>query len=113
MTYEEILARAPRSTQAGDTQAAAEFATFLSFALQDRVASPITENQRTYLYKLRTRWQTRTEGRDARWNIAGSRPGRPPGAKNKVSRRVRPDPGEKTPLFQSLMRKYGTPRNEA
>jgi hypothetical protein len=112
-TYQEILARAPKSFQAGDTQAADAFVQYLTLVMHSGEGTTLTESQSTYLYRLRDKWQSRAEGKDARWNVAGSRPGRPPGSKNKVSRRVRSDPGEKTPLFQSLMRKYGTPRNEA
>lgn len=112
--YEDLLARSPKSTQAGDTKAAAAFVSAISQALQTDAAS-FNEAQRTYLYRLRSKWQSRAEGRDARWNVMGSRPGRPPVDESKKTsaprRRSRPDPGESTPLFRSLMQKYSKPRD--
>lgn len=113
MTYEQILQRAPLSTEAGDTDAAERFVAFLSSIIEgDRQTfTQLEDSQQRYLYKLRSKWQERAKGLDERWNTYGSRPGRPVSTKTPKRKRRRSDPGETTALFQSLMRKFGTPRD--
>lgn len=111
MTYEDILARTPPSTAAGNQAVAGEFVVFLTSVIEARETfAQFTTSQQRYLYRLRGRWHTRAAGQDARWNEHGSRPGRREGTKKRQS--TRRDPGEETPLFQSLMNKYGSPRSE-
>lgn len=111
-TYEQILQRTPQSSEAGNTAAAAGFVVFLSSIVEgDRETfAQLSVSQQRYVYRLREKWQRRAAGKDTRWNEYGSRPGRPVVERRKthVSRR---DPGEHDPLFQSLMRKYGGPRD--
>lgn len=113
MTYEQILQRAPLSTAAGNKGAAAEFVVFLTSLIEgDReTVRALSPSQQRYLYTLREKWRLRAAGKDARWNEYGSRPGRPPVEKLKTRKTKRRDPGEDDPLFISLMRKYGTPRD--
>lgn len=111
MTYEDILARQPQSTQAGSLPEAERFATFLSATLASSEKDHLTESQRVYLYRLRAKWDKRAKGEDVRWNVVGSKPGRPGKSSSKVKRAHR-DPDEDDPLFVSLMRKYGTPRSD-
>ena len=110
-TYEEILARQPKSTQAGDAKAAEDFAVFLSTILVSSEKDTLTESQRVYLYRLRTKWDTRSRGEDLRWNMTGTKPGRPAHLSS-TPKRTRHDPDEDDPLFVSLVRKYGTPVSE-
>lgn len=110
LTYEQILSRQPLSTTAGNRAVAAEFVVFLTTQIEGAGLDGLTTAQKNYLYKLRAKWQQRAAGLDLRWNVSGSRPGQPTKRALKDStRRKGHDPGEDDPLFQSLMRKYGTP----
>lgn len=111
MTYEQLLARQPLTTQTGDLAAASAFVTALETYLLDKDAmAQLSASQQKYLYRLRSKWQARAAGDDARWMENGSRPGRPSklGAPRKATR----DKGEQDPLFISLMNKFGTPRED-
>ena len=111
MTYEQILARQPLSTEGGNLDAARDFVAFLTSIIQSGDIRALNDSQQRYLYKLRGKWQERAEGRDVRWNATGTRPGRPARplhlGPRKHRRTSKPDPSEETPLFQSLMQKYG------
>ncbi len=117
MTYEDLLAKQPLTTSAGDRLAAQAFVELLSTVIEGRGTTDLLDSQRRYLYKLRARWQARAAGTDLRWMVQGSRPGRPPRPDAEAHRerefrhrtRVQADPGEADPLFQSLLKKYGTP----
>jgi hypothetical protein len=114
VTYEAILARAPLSTAAGNRPAAAAYVVFLTNIIEgDRETfAALTPSQQGYVYKLRSKWQARALGQDARWEQFGSRPGQFSGTRQtKKKKPTRHDPGEDTPLFQSLLRKYGQPRD--
>lgn len=115
MTYEEILHRTPASTAAGNLAAAAEFVVFLTSVIEgDRTSfGQLSTSQQRYLYRLRDKWKARAAGDDERWNVYGSRPGRPIATRSRAKKRTpRTDPSEHDPLFQSLVRKYGTPRRD-
>lgn len=92
--------------------AAGEFVAFLSSIIEGdkETFSQLAVSQQRYLYRLRDKWQLRASGGDARWNQFGSRPGRPT-VEKKAKKTSRRDPGEQDPLFQSLMWKYGNPRD--
>jgi hypothetical protein len=106
-TYEHLLAQQPPSDSSGNRAAAAAFVVILTTALEGtNVGAGLSAAQKNYLYRLRATWAKRAAGTDLRWNVAGSRPGRPKKGTGGPKQR-KPDPGEATPLFQSLMRKYG------
>lgn len=108
-TYEHLLAQQPPSDSSGNRAAAAAFVVVLTTALEGaNIGEGLTPAQKNYLYRLRATWAKRAAGNDLRWNVAGSRPGRPRKWTDIPKKRKR-DPGEDDPLFQSLMRKYGTP----
>lgn len=110
MTYEQILARSPRSDQAGNRPVAGEYVVFLTSVIEgDATFSALSDSQQRYLYRLRDKWKVRAAGQDQRWNEYGSRPGRPVAPKKPRASRAA-DPGEKDPLYKSLMSKYGMPR---
>jgi len=119
MTYEQILAQQPHSTEGGNLDAARAFVSLLTSVIETRdVVRGLNDSQQRYLYKLRSRWIERAEGRDLRWNATGTRPGRPclrgrSDGPRKHRRTLKADPSEETPLFQSLMQKYGTPTDPA
>ena len=112
MTYEAILQRTPGSDQAGNREAAGAFVAFLTQVIEadPETFKQLSRTQQTYLYRLREKWKVRAAGNDERWNVSGSRPGRPVAKVKKPRKSRTADPGEKDPLFQSLMRKYGMPR---
>lgn len=110
LSYEQILERSPKSTDAGDKLAALEFVSLLTQVLTGQGTEQLSNAQKNYLYKMRVKWQQRGEGRDLRWNSMGTKPGRA----KKVSATVRGyrNEEETDPLLASLLRKYGTPRVE-
>ena len=111
--YERLLAKQPLTTQIGSTHAAAAFVQAIELFIADTsVMGALTDAQRKYVYKLRGRWAIRANGDDPRWLEQGSRPGRPVKNKRAKRRLAAKDPGEADPMFQSLMRKFGTPRSE-
>lgn len=115
MTYEEILQRAPLSTASGKLDEAAAFVVFLTNTINSRETfGQLSASQQRYLYRLRDKWKVRAAGDDDQWNQYGSRPGRPvvDERKKKPRKSRRADPGEKDPLFISLMKKYGRPIDE-
>lgn len=81
MTYSE-LTRFATSIPAGDHQTARQFLIELAATLK---SEPLKPHQRRYLYRLRNMWKERAEGRDARWEIFGCRPGAPKKAKESMS----------------------------
>jgi hypothetical protein len=112
MNYEEILARQPASTSAGDRSAAQAFVAFLSLQITGGLEH-LNGSQQRYLYKLRSRWEVRAAGDDPRWNETGSRPGRPRAPIRKTPPQGNYRREEETdPLLASILRKYGTPRRE-
>lgn len=110
--YESILQRQPLSTAAGDRALAAQFVAVLSAAIEAKTAD-LSDSQRNYLYKLRTKWDQRAKGEDSNWNLYGSRPGRRKSVV--VDKAATVDPTvygteeQRDPLLSSLMRKFGKP----
>lgn len=112
VTYEQVLDRQPPTSAAGNKAAAAQFVVLLTSVIEGTGTAGFDEGQKNYLYRLRDKWRRRANGEDFRWNVTGSRPGRPPKDATKKRRSTRRDAGEDDPLFQSLMRKFGTPAGE-
>lgn len=117
-SYEDLLNQQPRSTSAGDTNAARLFVERVNAALIVK-GSGLSDAQRNYLYKLRDRWTKRAAGDDLSWNQYGSQPGRrksPGGPRQTKKHQIDPtvfgDEAEKDPLLSSLERKYGQPRRQ-
>jgi len=108
MNYEDILARQPDSTTAGDRSAAGSFVEFLSLQIETGIGH-LNGSQQRYIYKLRARWQVRTDGKDGRWNTHGTRAGRPFSKRTpKLSSTYKREEDD-DPLLASILRKYGTP----
>jgi hypothetical protein len=114
MTYEEILARSPLSTQTGDARAAQDFVDFLTTVIEGsgEVAS-LNDSQRNYLYKLRAKWRARSQGQDSRWAGGGSSiGGRPKGSGGSRSKKLTGRRAEETTdLFDKISRKFGKPED--
>lgn len=105
MTYQRLLALQPLTLSQGDTGAALTFVSALETYILDASAmAELTESQQNYLYRLRGRWQARANGDDVRWLERGSRAGRPATGRTPRKKKIT-DVG--SPLFESLMKKFG------
>jgi hypothetical protein len=112
VTYEQLLACAPKSTEAGDPHAATRFLCILESQLTGEPLKQWTKAQSNYLYKLRVLWRNRAQGTDENWIRYGSRRGPKPNParmKNELDPTVFGDDDEKDPLLARLESKYGTP----
>jgi hypothetical protein len=73
----------------------------------------LTTDQRRYLYKLRTKWETRANGDDDRWNTHGSAPGnrkRPKAVAKRTGRRTAVVDDSEEPyddVVKSILQKFG------
>lgn len=79
----------------------------------------LTGSQERYLYRIRTKWETRAKGEDTRWNTEGSRPGRPMKPKTKrESKSVtakawkRYERENKDPLLRAITERWTPPEDE-
>ena len=112
LTYEQLLDRAPGTSQIGDVSAAKEYMTVLSAALQS--PDDFTQAQKLYLYRLQRKWEKRVAG-DASWQM----PGRPikettPKQSQSIAAKSmrRHERESQSPLLATIMQKYGKPRED-
>lgn len=112
MTYEQVLARAPKSIEAGDRLAAQVFYQFLNTTVFGDASflATLTDSKQKYLYKLRVTWAKRADGTDTSWLAGGSRPGprAKPGVPKALTKVFDPSDEEMTydPLAKSVIDKF-------
>jgi hypothetical protein len=70
--YREVLGSAPDCAP-GDTEAARRYLDKIAAVL---AKGGLTRSDRSMLYRMRDKWQLRADGKDPRFNVVGTRPGR-------------------------------------
>lgn len=73
MSYADLLTRA-REAKPGDTEGARSILATIREVL---ATEKLESDERRYLYRLIQRWEKRAAGKDARWEVYGSKGGRP------------------------------------
>jgi len=113
MTYEQLLAAAPSSSQIGDVAAAKVYVDLLTVE-QAANKDVFTVSQSLYIYRLLRKWEKRTTVIGA-WQP----PGRPMKETTKGESRSiaavamrRHERENESPLLKTIMNKFGKPRED-
>jgi hypothetical protein len=110
VTYEQLLDRAPKSSQIGDTVAAQSYVELL----RSTDTTTFTTSQKLYIYRLLRKWMKRA-------TVVGAwlPPGRPmrettTGESRSIAAKAmrRHEHENESPLLRTIMQKYGKPKED-
>ena len=113
MTYDELLARAPKASDIGDVASAKVYTKLLVSELATNT-DIFTVSQKAYVWRLIRKWKARTTD-----TIEWKPPGRPihqttvPESRSIAAKAMKRHEREnESPLLKTIMSKYGTPRED-